>query len=58
MKPYPTLRTDRLVLREFAVEDASNVQRLAGEWEVADWLECVAVRAWAKPLRRLVAACH
>jgi [ribosomal protein S5]-alanine N-acetyltransferase len=35
MKPYPTLRTDRLVLREFTAEDASDVQRLAGEWEVA-----------------------
>ena len=35
MKPYPTLRTDRLVLREFTVEDASDVQRLVGEWEVA-----------------------
>jgi len=27
--------TDRLILREFAVEDATSVQRLAGEWEVA-----------------------
>lgn len=35
MKPFPTLRTDRLNLREFAVEDARDVQRLAGEWEVA-----------------------
>ena len=35
MKPYPTLRTDRLVLREFTAEDASDVQRLVGEWEVA-----------------------
>lgn len=35
MKPYPELRSNRLLLREFAVEDASDVQRLAGEWEVA-----------------------
>jgi [ribosomal protein S5]-alanine N-acetyltransferase len=35
MRPYPTLRTDRLVLRAFALEDAADVQRLAGEWEVA-----------------------
>jgi len=35
MEPYPELQTDRLILREFAVEDAPNVQRLVGEWEVA-----------------------
>jgi RimJ/RimL family protein N-acetyltransferase len=35
MKPYPTLLTDRLVLREFTLEDASEVQRLVGQWEVA-----------------------
>lgn len=35
MKPYPELQTDRLILREFAVEDATSVQRLAGEWKVA-----------------------
>jgi ribosomal-protein-alanine N-acetyltransferase len=35
MKPYPTLQTDRLVLREFTAEDASDVQHLASEWEVA-----------------------
>lgn len=35
MKPYPELQTDRLILREFAVVDATSVQRLAGEWEVA-----------------------
>ncbi len=34
MKPYPSLWTDRLVLREFTVEDASDVHRLVGEWEV------------------------
>jgi RimJ/RimL family protein N-acetyltransferase len=27
--------TDRLILREFSLEDAPNVQRLVGEWEVA-----------------------
>jgi hypothetical protein len=35
MKPYPELQTDRLILREVAAEDATSVQRLAGEWEVA-----------------------
>src|ERR671915_233580 len=35
MEPYPKLQTDRLILREFALEDAPNVQRLVGEWEVA-----------------------
>ena len=35
MKPYPKLQTDRLILREFTVEDAPRVQRLAGEREVA-----------------------
>jgi hypothetical protein len=35
MKPYPELQTDRLILRKFAVEDATSVQRLAGKWEVA-----------------------
>jgi [ribosomal protein S5]-alanine N-acetyltransferase len=35
MEPYPKLQTARLILREFAVEDAPNVQRLVGEWEVA-----------------------
>src|SRR5215207_8732257 len=35
MEPYPELRTARLSLREFSLEDAPNVQRLVGEWEVA-----------------------
>ena len=35
MKPYPELRTDRLILRELALEDAPSLQHLAGEWEVA-----------------------
>jgi len=41
MKPYPELHTVRLVLREFAVEDALDVQRLVGEWEVARTLAVV-----------------
>jgi ribosomal-protein-alanine N-acetyltransferase len=32
----PTLETTRLVLRPFHKNDASSVQRLAGEWEIAD----------------------
>lgn len=38
MEPFPTLRTDRLVLREFTVEDAPELHRLAGAWEVARWM--------------------
>jgi ribosomal-protein-alanine N-acetyltransferase len=36
MNPQPTLRTQRLVLRAFVLEDAPAVQRLAGAHEVAD----------------------
>jgi ribosomal-protein-alanine N-acetyltransferase len=35
MSPQPTLTTDRLILRPFRVADAPDVQRLAGEYEVA-----------------------
>jgi hypothetical protein len=35
MEPYPELRTARLSLREFSLEDAPEVQHLVGEWEVA-----------------------
>jgi len=35
MKPYPTLQTERLVLRAFTREDALDVQRLAGAREIA-----------------------
>ncbi len=35
MLTVPTLTTDRLILRSFTLEDASDVQRLAGEREVA-----------------------
>ena len=35
VKRYPTLKTERLILRGFTLKDAPDVQRLAGEWEVA-----------------------
>jgi RimJ/RimL family protein N-acetyltransferase len=35
MELYPELRTARLILRQFSLEDAPEVQRLVGEWEVA-----------------------
>jgi RimJ/RimL family protein N-acetyltransferase len=45
MEPYPELQTARLILREFSLEDAPDVQRLVGEWEVARTLLIVASRA-------------
>jgi ribosomal-protein-alanine N-acetyltransferase len=35
VRRYPTLGTERLILRGFTLKDAPDVQRLAGEWEVA-----------------------
>ncbi len=35
MKRYPTLQTERLIFREFTLEDAPGVQRLAGAPEIA-----------------------
>ena len=35
MRSHPTLQTERLILREFALEDAPDVRRLAGEPEIA-----------------------
>jgi ribosomal-protein-alanine N-acetyltransferase len=35
VKRYPTLKTERLILRAFTLKDASDVQRLTGDWEVA-----------------------
>jgi RimJ/RimL family protein N-acetyltransferase len=31
------LKTDRLILRQLALTDATTMQRLAGDWEVAQW---------------------
>jgi len=36
VSPTPVLRTARLVLGEFHLDDAANLQRLAGEREIAD----------------------
>lgn len=36
MTKIPTLSTDRLVLRPFALQDAPRVRELAGEWEIAE----------------------
>jgi ribosomal-protein-alanine N-acetyltransferase len=36
MMQTPTLTTERLVLQPFQLEDAAEVQRLAGAWEIAD----------------------
>lgn len=35
MRPYPELRTARLLLRGFTAADAPSVQRFLNEWEVA-----------------------
>jgi len=35
VKRYPTLQTERLILREFTLEDAPEVRRLAGAPEIA-----------------------
>jgi RimJ/RimL family protein N-acetyltransferase/catechol 2,3-dioxygenase-like lactoylglutathione lyase family enzyme len=36
MQKQPVINTDRLILRPFAMEDAADVQKLAGEKEIAD----------------------
>ncbi|HNT66961.1 MAG TPA: GNAT family N-acetyltransferase [bacterium] len=36
MKQIPTLETARLLLRPFRLDDAADVQRLAGDWAIAD----------------------
>jgi RimJ/RimL family protein N-acetyltransferase len=41
VRRYPTLQTPRLALRAFKPEDAPEVRRLAGEWEVARTLLAV-----------------
>ena len=35
MEPFPLLRTERLVLREFTPEDAPELRQIAQAWEVA-----------------------
>ncbi len=36
MTKIPTLQTERLLLRPFTLRDAPEVQRLAGDWAIAD----------------------
>ena len=36
MKQCPTIETERLILRPFELSDAKDVQRLAGDWAIAD----------------------
>ena len=35
-REFPQLETDRLRLRAFALTDAADVKRLAGDWQIAD----------------------
>jgi RimJ/RimL family protein N-acetyltransferase len=35
MEPFPLLRTERMVLREFTPEDAPELRQIAQPWEVA-----------------------
>ncbi len=41
MKTAPTLHTERLILRSFKLEDASDVKRLAWNPNVASTIQCI-----------------
>ncbi len=41
MKTAPTLSTERLILRSFTLEDAADVQRLAGDPDVASTTDAI-----------------
>jgi [ribosomal protein S5]-alanine N-acetyltransferase len=60
MEPYPTLGTDRLVLREFVMADVPELHRLAGSRELARTMlhhphpyEEGAAEGWIRGLRPL-----
>ncbi len=38
MVEFPRIETERLILREFELSDANEVQRLVGDWAVAETL--------------------
>ena len=40
MKEQPTLTTERLILRPYSLSDAKELQRLIGDRNVSDTMQC------------------